>query len=943
MSTDDDTPDADPRAGVLEVEVARERTREAMFGRAGARQRVGRFLLLAPLGRGGMGIVFSALDPELDRRVAIKLVRPRHGDPDRAESLRARFVAEARAMAKVSHPNVLTIYEAGCVADDPSLVYLAMELVDGTTLRRWVAERERGWREVVDAHLQAARGLAAVHRSGLVHRDFKGENAMVDPDGRVRVMDFGLARDVVDSITDTRPDAASPGATTQLSGTPGYMSPEQLRGGPVDHRADQYALCVSLYESLWGWLPPSHGARELALPPRTPAPAWVGAVIRRGLSHDREQRFVDMDELIDALTPRERVRTMATVGALALVSITGLALAGRPAACPDVGDDVGRIAAPATLAAIEPAFVATGLPYATSEAQRSAAALRSYAEAWAHARREACEAARSGIQSDARRDRRAHCLERRLREATSIAALLRDADAAIVDAAVGIVEGLTRPERCDEDAFLESVGGPPDDPRLASDVADLDARLARVEALLDADPSTANTLAEQALVDADATGFAPVVARAELLRARARARAGAVVEAFDQLRAAFFAARRTGQPSEAATAALELGSTLSTGAGEIASARLWHELAGYEIEVHGLTDLEPLAVGVAASIAHSEGEWEKALELSEQQLSLVSASCSAGTGGCDRLGEVYLDLAQTLVDLARPDEAAEHARRALEQELSLHEPGHPSVARARVRLGETLSMIGRVEEAFTQLSEGVTALEHRFQRGHDVVIDARARLAQTFTTHGRAEAAIGLLRDSLDDAKKAKLAAAIPSLHHSLGFAYYYANRLDEAAHEFREAITSSERLFPGGHVNTAMAIGNLANLEFERGDFGAALAGFTRALELRRAHVRGDDPGQLPMLVNIAASLARLGRERDSIVWLEQAVEVTREGTLEDASANVRIALATLVLADDPERAFALVAEVERRCAALSPEQRETAGCARAAKWRAQQQLDGD
>ena len=192
---------------------------------------VGRFIVRDELGSGGMGVVVSALDPALDRVVAIKVLRPESLDAD----ARARLAREARAMAKIRHPNVITVYEADTVDDR---MYIAMEYIEGGTLRDWQQARPRPWRAVVDHYILAARGLEAAHTAGLVHRDFKPENVLVGRDGRLCVTDFGLV--------------GEHGERASAIGTPLYMAPEQHGGEAIDARADQFSLCVALYEAMYG-------------------------------------------------------------------------------------------------------------------------------------------------------------------------------------------------------------------------------------------------------------------------------------------------------------------------------------------------------------------------------------------------------------------------------------------------------------------------------------------------------------------------------------------------------------------------------------------------------------------------------------------------------------------------------------------------------------------
>jgi eukaryotic-like serine/threonine-protein kinase len=253
---------------------------------------VGRFVVLGLIGRGGMGTVYTAYDPELDRNIALKLLHPKARTVDLA---RARILAEAQAMARISHPGVVAIYEVGTSRDR---VFAAMELVEGTTLRAWITEQPRSWREVVAVFLLAGEGLAAAHAAGVVHRDFKPENVLLGRDGRVKVSDFGL------SSLSTAGDGA-------VAGTPGYLPVEALRGEAVDHRADQFAFCVALYEALHGCRPFSARKPDDLVAEVQRGPVFdrrargvrkrLDQIVRRGLALAPEDRYASMRELLDAL------------------------------------------------------------------------------------------------------------------------------------------------------------------------------------------------------------------------------------------------------------------------------------------------------------------------------------------------------------------------------------------------------------------------------------------------------------------------------------------------------------------------------------------------------------------------------------------------------------------------------------------------------------------
>ena len=302
--------------------------------------RVGRYLVLTSLGAGGMGVVFSAYDPQLDRKVALKLLRG--GINYNTKDARARLRREAQAIAQLSHPNVVGVYDVGTTEEDD--LYIAMEFVEGDTLTSWLKKYPRTWREILDVFLQAARGLMAAHSVGLLHRDFKPDNVLVGGDGRVRVTDFGLARSVItpEEGAKPRPEMAALNveltATGTVLGTPRYMAPEQLTGPDIDARADQFSFCVALYEALYG-THPLPGAtsvsmleqNEKAVPPSdgSKIPAYIARAVMRGLERERSKRYPGMATLMTDLqppAPRATVRNLAFATA-GLVLIAGAAAA----------------------------------------------------------------------------------------------------------------------------------------------------------------------------------------------------------------------------------------------------------------------------------------------------------------------------------------------------------------------------------------------------------------------------------------------------------------------------------------------------------------------------------------------------------------------------------------------------------------------------------------
>jgi serine/threonine protein kinase len=317
---------------------------EAMHERSSDTERpaLGRFRLIRRLGSGAMGVVYEGYDPDLDRRVALKVVRPEI-EAQRSLKARSRMMREAQALARLRHPNVTMVYEVG--TSESGLMFIAMELVEGRTLGRWLRSRPRSWREIVEVFLQAGRGLAAAHRAGLVHRDFKPDNVIVDEDGSARVVDFGLARSTgmaeflptLDSQDGGEPVAMALHLTCTgaVLGTPAYMAPEQFQGGAVQATSDQFSFCVALFEALYGRRPyPGHDLPTLQrslmrgqpVGPRRGVPRTLYRVLRRGLSVDPAQRFASMEKLLEALAAC-RLRVASPRRSLALVASLALAAA----------------------------------------------------------------------------------------------------------------------------------------------------------------------------------------------------------------------------------------------------------------------------------------------------------------------------------------------------------------------------------------------------------------------------------------------------------------------------------------------------------------------------------------------------------------------------------------------------------------------------------------
>ncbi|HEX3757117.1 MAG TPA: serine/threonine-protein kinase, partial [Kofleriaceae bacterium] len=517
---------------------------------------VGRYEIAYRIGEGGMGVVYAARDPELDRMVAIKLL---HGDGD--PRMQDRLRREAQAMAQLAHPNVVAVHDVGAFGRH---VFIAMEYVAGETLARW-SSTTRHPHEILEVYRAAGRGLAAAHAVGIVHRDFKPENVVIGGDGRPRVGDFGLARAAGTQGEIHGPDgvrAAASGERTApglLLGTPYYMAPELYRGAEADARSDQFSFCVALFTALHG-VRPFAGDRvdELAAnvcagrlrsAPTAGVPRRIRAAIERGLAVDPARRFATLDGLLDALAPPTVRWTRAALALGAALAVGGALAAWLAPAAPDERCTGGAAAFgsawnPGRRAAIMAAFHATGAPYATVALDQVVRAFDAYATRWAQAHTATCRATRVlGEQTEGMLELRMTCLERRREEAGALAGALAAADAAAVTHAVTATLDLGDVAACADVAALRQVAAPPRGPAARIQLAGLTSQLAEARASYETGAYPhALELVRPAAAAARTFGYRPLEAEAELLQGQIERDTGDAPHAEAALQAAVWAA-----------------------------------------------------------------------------------------------------------------------------------------------------------------------------------------------------------------------------------------------------------------------------------------------------------------------------------------------------------------------------------------------------------------
>ena len=549
-----------------------------LFGTAASRPQVGRFTLLDQLGAGAMGTVYSAFDPELDRKIAIKIL---HGQSDESiERARARLLREARALAKLTHPNVATVYEIGTVGDR---VFIAMEFVQGHPLDAWM-ETRHPWREVVQIFEAAGHGLSAAHDAGIVHRDFKPGNVMLADDGRVVVLDFGLAAPEAEATVDEHLAAEQSRsgpierltATKAVVGTPAYMSPEQHLGDPATAKSDQFALCVSVFEALYGARPFAGTTRaavlsaiengEVTVPGSADVPGWLHRAVVRGLAADPDARWPNVVALVDAMT-RDPVakwrRRLVPVGFVAVVLGTAYAVGGTSEADPcaeataavDSVWNSGR--RDRTAAAIE----ASGFASAPYAGPRLLDGMDAYANALSEAYSSACHDQHADPPVPGVPERR-RCLETRLRTLEATADLLAAPSERLLDQALRLVPSADELSVC-ERAGLEQG------PELAVDTEArrrIEAEIARAKVLLDVgDKNGGRKVAEDALELALTAGDDGLRARARIRLARAHMVDGRYADSEPLLHQALLDAERSNDAEAKTTALRQLSRVLVKG------------------------------------------------------------------------------------------------------------------------------------------------------------------------------------------------------------------------------------------------------------------------------------------------------------------------------------------------------------------------------------------
>ena len=838
MEESEPTPDSES----VEGRHLRARIEERLFGRDEI-VKVGRFVVLEQLGRGGMGVVYLAYDPELQRRVAVKVLSRLRPDA------RARTIREATTLARLNHPNVVTIHEVGEDAGEP---FVAMEYIDGGTLRDWCVARPdptpARTRAALELARQAIAGLAAAHVVGVVHRDVKPANMLIGSDGRLRLADFGLARSpsaAPDSGTthDGSPhDRASGTSTDSIAGTPAYMAPEQFDGA-ADARSDQYSLCATLFEALHGVRPfeasssssrrDAVGKEHLVAPRTRSVPGYVRRVLQRGLSPRPEDRFPDLDALSGALQAgarRQRLRRLAAGGLGVALLVGGTALgveryeaherAERSAACEAEGASIDAVWNDGARQAVRQALSATDLRYAPTVADKVTPWLDEQAQAWRIGASEVCR--HDSVHRDwdaARVDKAQWCLADRRTELASLVDALEGAGTEALPWAVQAAAGLSRVEVCLDERSLDGMPSPPG-PKLrpqATEVREVLSRARTLESIGDYDEGLVE--ARAAREQAEALALATVTARAQAREASLLDRISDYDGAEAAGAAAYMQAARAGDWDVAAAAASTLVTVVGRRLGRHTDGRRWAEHAALALAYAG----DPLGLREAARLAN--------------------------------LGAV-------LREAGEYDEARASFEAALELDEAALGPDHPAVAALLTSLGDLHYTEGDLDGAKVLHGRALSIMTEVFGPEHPDVASVLSNLGAMAVGKGRFEDAKGHFERALE-IQEATFGPEHPNvarLHDKLGTALASLHEYDAAKAELELALELLEAALGPDHDQVAYPLNNLGLVHDRMGDFESAETMHRRALEIREAKLGADHPLVATSLLNLGNAYAGRG-----------------------------------------------------------------------------------
>ncbi|MCX4246277.1 serine/threonine-protein kinase [Paraliomyxa miuraensis] len=816
-------------------------------------RRVGRFAITRRLGTGGMSVVYEALDERVDRPVALKLMLEHRSDS-------ARLRREAQALARLSHPNVVEVFEVG---EHDGKAYVAMELVDGPSLDRWLRLRRRSTAEIVEVFIQAGQGLAAAHAQGLVHRDFKPGNVLLGADGRARVVDFGLVREAGPDDSSfpglaeaDHPSSASgasgplplpPGWEQSLTktgvmvGTPAYMSPEQLSGLPAGPASDQFGFCTALYEALhgqhpfvagndWSQLPYNVLDGKLQRPQgRHRVPHALFEVIARGLATRPEARWPSMPVLLQELRRRLdrqglRPGPMAAAAAALAVALWGLhSSSATPSVdrCEEAAQTMHAAWNPEVRDELQQAWFESGRADAVDTWARVEPRLVAYADDWWSLHHEACSGPAPAPSA-------ALCLGRVADGLATHLRVMASPNDTLLDNAVQMVARLPGIERCADE---------PDEPAVGLE-GRWQAELDRIDALYNAGQ------------------YPEGLAELEALMSRSQ------LEASPRL-----------------TVELELRQgrllTVTSHNGDLAASALENAYLGAKP-----LGLDRLAAEAAIELVRLFGEYQH--RPNEAVRWAGHARAAAEQLDDPLLTSEYLNAnGRAMRGRGELSAALEQHQRALEIQQQLLPADSTELAISHFQLGSTMGMLGQGTEGRAHLEEALRIQQRALGPKHPRVGATLTNLAVFLTQEGHYGEALESYRQAIEIVEEAypeiSTAPTIPLLNSSR--ILVHEGRFDEAAQALRRYLDGYQRSTEADEVDPVLVASTSCEISLYEGRLEQALAQCEQARHLHEADLHREIlTNSADIYRTLGTVLAELGRSEAAEAALRQAVGAAQE-----------------------------------------------------------------
>ncbi len=879
---------------------------------------VGRYVVIDFVDAGGMGAIYQAFDPELNRPVALKILtvkKERSQDSLAAERAKTRMLREAQALAQLTHPNVVTVYDVGEYQDS---IFIAMEFVEGSDLLDWQKKNHPSRQEMLAKVIDAGLGLAAAHKVGIVHRDFKPGNVIVGNDGRVRVLDFGLARaamtsEEIDSVREARemPSTSSKSLsessmdllTSSLTqegavvGTTNYMAPEQMDGKFVDERSDQFSFCITLYESLYGCRPfaglnvrhlfRSIKSSTLQRPQDKKIPKWLDDLVLRGLSFNSADRFASMNDLLEALQSdpailhkelREKRKRMITViGSISLsLLIAGFgmwyATTNASRLCMGAEKKLLGVWDPEVKAKVKKAFLGTKRYYAANSYQRVAKILDDRAAQWTALRTDACLATHDrGEQSERMLDLRMRCLNRKLSEMDALVQLFATrTDAKVLEKAVQATFGLSLLDQCANEEFLTAAMPPPKDAVQKRKVESLRNNLDTVMALEKSGKYQEGLeLAMQSLATAKTIDYQP-----------------AEVEAMFQLGQL---QKRTGKYSDAATT--------------LENCRYLADEINYD-EIRAKAN-NTLIFVVGNKLSRLEN------------VDAFIKSAKAVIARYDYRGEIKANWHNNVgiisVREGKLDQALRHFEKALIIRIKTFGSEHPEVAKSHNNVGIIYYEMGKYDRALEKYMKALELREDAFGPEHPSVANLQNNIGNAFAIKGDYDLALKHLRISLQIRSKT-LGAEHPDMAFSLGNIgqiLYEMGQYDLALDHYEQALKIQEKAYGAQHPKVVRSRNSIGNVYYQKGEYDRALAYLEQAMKMWGTAHGEEHPNFPEPLCTIGWIRLKRNKYKEAqkyferVLFLCRTIDCTKEG--KDHLAQAQYGLAQVLWKKGKERERAI------------------------------------